>query len=271
MLKEVTLPEGLINIGSYAFYGCASLRSVNFPSTLKKIGDSVFWSSGIESVEFNEGLEEIGDFVFSNGSSSGNNLKSVKFPSTLRSIGSAAFCGTKLTEVDLSATRVSELGAFVFRYCAKLESVKLPKSLTLIDTYAFAECSSLKTLDFSETSISVFEKTSSRWCFKGCSALETLIFPASLTRLGVDDESPYASMIFQTTPLMKSIVVKAVKPPRLVVYVGGNDIPVESKLAFKGTHADFAVYVPDASVATYQEAANWSACIIKPLSAWAGK
>jgi len=36
VLKEVTLPEGLINIGSYAFYGCASLRSVNFPSTLKK-------------------------------------------------------------------------------------------------------------------------------------------------------------------------------------------------------------------------------------------
>jgi len=72
---------------------------------------------------------------------------------------------------------------------------------------------------------------------------------------------------------MKSLVVKAVKPPRLVVYVGGNDIPVESKLAFKGAHADFAVYVPDASVATYQEAANWStyAGIIKPLSAWAGK
>jgi len=55
--------------------------------------------------------------------------------------------------------------------------------------------------------------------------------------------------------------VEAVTPPSL------------HKDAFKGVSTLAAIYVPDASVAAYQAAVNWSvyAGVIKPLSAWTGK
>ena len=36
-LKEVILPEGITNIGDFAFYKCSSLAEIKLPSTLKNI------------------------------------------------------------------------------------------------------------------------------------------------------------------------------------------------------------------------------------------
>ncbi len=42
LLQEVILPEGLVSVGSYAFYGCDKLRSVTFPESLVRIGSGLF-------------------------------------------------------------------------------------------------------------------------------------------------------------------------------------------------------------------------------------
>lgn len=41
-LQLLTLPEGLEEIGSYAFYGCDSLREISFPSSVRRIGSGLF-------------------------------------------------------------------------------------------------------------------------------------------------------------------------------------------------------------------------------------
>ncbi len=58
-LKEIVLPEGLASIGANAFDECSSLTGVAFPSTLKSIMDSAFSGCGLAEVILPEGLEEI--------------------------------------------------------------------------------------------------------------------------------------------------------------------------------------------------------------------
>lgn len=79
-LQEVRLPEGLVLVGAYAFSFCKELRTVNFPSTLRTIGEGAFDNAPLESIVLNEGLESIGKYAFWGS----RKLRSVILPSTLR-------------------------------------------------------------------------------------------------------------------------------------------------------------------------------------------
>jgi len=107
---------------------------------------------------------------------------------------------------------------------------------------------------FTEADLSATRMTAlNLWTFAYCPNLETVKLPKTLTAIG--DE------VFSGDRALKTLVVEAVMPPSL------------HKDAFKGISSLAAVYVPDASVAAYQAAANWSAYAgaIKGLSQWTGK
>ena len=40
--SEVTIPDSVTEIGSYAFYGCTSLTSITIPDSVTVIGDGAF-------------------------------------------------------------------------------------------------------------------------------------------------------------------------------------------------------------------------------------
>jgi hypothetical protein len=79
-LREVHLPEGLVSIGRYAFGFCEKLGTINFPSTLRSIGDGAFAKTALEEIALNEGLETIGDYAFSGEKA----LRSITLPSTVK-------------------------------------------------------------------------------------------------------------------------------------------------------------------------------------------
>ena len=88
-VQEITLPEGLIEIGNYAFDNCRQLQSIAFPSTLTQIGAGAFWEcSKIEEIRLPL-LTNLGENAFSGC----NGLKEVKLPSSLELIGNSAFSG----------------------------------------------------------------------------------------------------------------------------------------------------------------------------------
>jgi hypothetical protein len=61
------LPEGITNIGQYAFYNCSSLESIIIPANVTKIGIYAFQAcSKLTSVEFEN---ETGWFVTTSSSS----------------------------------------------------------------------------------------------------------------------------------------------------------------------------------------------------------
>ncbi len=93
-LDNVILPDGLESIGgssssSQSFAYCKSLKTIQFPPSLKYIGSYAFQDcSSLEKISL-PGLDRIDNYAFQNCSS----LKEVRIPSTLQNIGDNAFGG----------------------------------------------------------------------------------------------------------------------------------------------------------------------------------
>ena len=136
-LVKVTLPEGLITIGSSTFSGCEALTTINFPKSLQNIGESAFSRTNLDKVDLSElaELQSIGNHAFYNC----QELADVLFPTSLEKLGNNAFYNCpKLTSVDLSKTQIKTIPNYAFSSCQSLESVKMPKTLETIGNYAFA-------------------------------------------------------------------------------------------------------------------------------------
>lgn len=66
-IKSVVVPDGVKEIGSYAFYGCR-FSSVNLPSSVEKIGESAFRACGLRSIIIPENVKRIGNWAFGSNS-----------------------------------------------------------------------------------------------------------------------------------------------------------------------------------------------------------
>lgn len=81
--QSITLPEGLLCIGSEAFMQC-DIKSIVLPSTIKSIeGQAFYVSSGLKEISIPEGAVSIGYGAFWGC----RDLEVLRFPSTLGSIG----------------------------------------------------------------------------------------------------------------------------------------------------------------------------------------
>ena len=131
--------ETVTSIGSYAFYNCYKLTTVNFPVA-----------------------ESIGEYAFNSCSS----LTTADFPA-VTSIGSRAFytCSA-LTTADFPVA--TSIGSYAFYTCSALTTVNFPMA-TSIGSNAFQACSKLTTVNFP-----VAESIDS-YAFRDCSALTALI------------------------------------------------------------------------------------------------
>ena len=137
---SVTIPNGVTNIGSCAFYWCTELRSVTIPSGVTSIGDHAFYDcSGLMSVTIPSSVTSIGYHVFYGCDS----LMSVTIPACVTEL-SATFPSTytKIKEVII-CDGVTSIGGSVFKYCSGLESVRIPSSVTSIENCAFGGCGRL--------------------------------------------------------------------------------------------------------------------------------
>lgn len=181
------IPEGTQIIAEAAFMQIAgnqangALKSVTFPSSLKKIEDGAFRQSSLTSVELPAGVE-FGSYIFD----CSKNLQTVTTADGVTGIPAKAFWGCEaLTNVTLAAsvksigksaferagfksidlTNVTKIGKYAF-YFSKLETVTVPAAAQC-DTGAFMNCPELKTATLEGTTIYPY-------MFWYCTALETL-------------------------------------------------------------------------------------------------
>jgi hypothetical protein len=221
-LASVTLPEGLVSIGSIAFRGCSSLVSVDFPSTIATIGERAFDEcKGLASVTLPDSVTSIGNYTFRKCSALTNavvgtgvsaipaglfescsSLSSVTLSPALSSIGSTAFYLCTSLAVPPALDGVVSIGDSAFSYCA-FTDIAIPSSVTNLGSEVFRKCSALTNAvveaDISAIPSSLFNSCSSlvsvslpssissigSYAFYGCSALPAIELPASLQSIGM--------------------------------------------------------------------------------------
>jgi hypothetical protein len=109
MITRVVIENGVTLIGNMSFIFYESLRSVDIPGSVEKIGSMAFDMTGLTSVTIPRGVKSIGESAFSGCTS----LKSVVIGDTVEEIGSQAFMYTGLTSVTIpKSVKVVNRSAF---------------------------------------------------------------------------------------------------------------------------------------------------------------
>lgn len=90
-VTKVTLPDSIIGISNYAFFGFTKLEEISIPAGVEYIGWRAFKNcSALRKIMLPEGLEEIGEEAFLNCTS----LEEFNIPSSVVSMNASAFDNT---------------------------------------------------------------------------------------------------------------------------------------------------------------------------------
>ena len=256
-ITGIQFPSTLEEIGNYAFSSCKSLMcEISLPGSLTKLNGRSFSDSAIKgNLVLPESLETIGSYEFNNCS---NLTGSLVIPNKIRTIGSLAFasCGFRgtltlpegLVEIGSSAfsntkfkgelnipSTVTIIGSTAFSSTLFNGTLVLPSELISIGSGVFGNCWRLSgVVEIPENIVAIPSQL-----FQGCTGLEGV-------KLHKDIEV-IESQAFYNCSGIYSIVCEAKNPPTI------------NSNSFSGVAKDnFTLEVPEASVARYRTASNWS-------------
>ncbi|MBQ7423229.1 MAG: leucine-rich repeat domain-containing protein [Prevotella sp.] len=134
-LSNITLNEGLEEIGSNAFYGCQNLKEITLPSTVTTIGSMAFNTTALTTFNFTPAITSIGEKAFGNNAS----MSEITIPGTVKTISEGMFTACRgLTTITLEEG-IETIGEQAFYDCRnpKLISIRIPASVTRIGDKAF--------------------------------------------------------------------------------------------------------------------------------------
>jgi len=97
-ITEVSLPDGLLNIGALAFENCVNLKKIAIPDSVSVIENSAFLGcESLEEVDFGEGVYSIEEQAFGMCTA----LTDAVLPETTDFIGRYAFASSGLTSIEI--------------------------------------------------------------------------------------------------------------------------------------------------------------------------
>lgn len=181
-LKDVIIPDGVTSIEGGAFRGCTSLTNIDIPGSVENIEEAAFlFCSSLKGIDIPAGVEHIGVMAFGGCTS----IKSVTIPSTVRWVEDQAFgftvryvdplTGDKMEDFTLNFEKGTAGEVYAVRngfstakglftrelsdgtlaigyYNGDATDFVVPseidgKTVTTIDSGAFADCTALKSIE----------------------------------------------------------------------------------------------------------------------------
>lgn len=191
LIGKVSIGRNIKRIGYRAFFGCSDLTSIDFSSagrlTSIEAGAFANCSKLSGTIQFPTTLQDIyGDKSI--GAFSGcSSIEEVDFTlcKSLKKIGEKSFYGCeKISKNVIIPASVSLIDEYAFTNCSKISTIEFENnsSLTKIGDYAFKGCLNLVTPDFSKCTLL---NSIGSYAFDGCSEFAgTLFIPQSVTNIG---------------------------------------------------------------------------------------
>ena len=182
--NNIIIEQGITEIGDFAFYGCAIITSITFPSSLTSVGGYVFWNNSILKYNYLGTLEQWCTIEFTGAFSNptyfthtlyiqGKEITDLVIPEGVTSIGSYTFHGcSSLTSISLPSTLTS-IGEGVFNSCSGLTELVIPEGVTSIGSSAFSGCTSLKYIQITGNLNSAYSLPSGTWVKTGTPDMPT--------------------------------------------------------------------------------------------------
>ena len=167
-LTKVTIPDNVVSIGEQAFYENANLTEIEFGENVESIGGRALSRTGLKTVKLPEKLTIVESGLFEMC----EDLEQVIFNDGLKEIKDYAFYHTILQSADLPNT-VESIGRNAFD-STKLNSLKTPQNLKVIDFNAFIACDNLSTVTLNE-GLKYLGDDSFKWC-----PITEITLPASM-------------------------------------------------------------------------------------------
>ncbi len=137
------IPNGVITIGTKAFWAREGVVSLSIPRTVTIIEDWAFFGcQGLERVALPDGVKEIGAYAFADC----GNMRAITLPSTLLSLGERALADCSALQNITLPESLKTIGASCFHGCKSLSSIHIPDGVTAIGYAPLAGCTALATI-----------------------------------------------------------------------------------------------------------------------------
>ena len=224
-LKDIIIPENVIGIGYSAFGGCSGLNSIKVSEENKNYDsrnncNAIIATStdtlinGCKNTTIPDSVTIIGEYAFEKCSE----LKKIIIPQSVTAVGYAAFEGcTGLTDVTISGN--IEFNADIFSNCTGLISAVILDGATEIGEGMFENCIRLKSISIPNSVIKIGNSA-----FKECAELTSVVIPENVVRI--------ESYAFEGCTGLSSV-----KIPESVESIGGS--------AFEGCTGLSEIVIPD--------------------------
>lgn len=148
-IEEIIFEDGnkIATIGTDAFQGCSSLKSIELPATITSVPMNLLLGcSKLESVNFLGEITSIQQSAF-NGCAA---LHNFTFPATLKTIAASAFYNSGLTGVIELPEGLTSVGANAFAGANAITGIKLPSTVATIGNAAFGPIENLASIELAD-------------------------------------------------------------------------------------------------------------------------
>lgn len=183
-VKNIIIPEGVIEITDMAFYYCDTLEKVSLPSTLTKIGKSAFYNCdsltelhipqnvcslgeegsfrncfslpAITVDEDNKWFSSLDGVLYNKDKTNlilypaGKQDEKYTVPNNVKIISGHAFYNCDYLKELVFSDSIETIGEAAVFYCDNITSIHIPKNVKLIEQVPFGVCDSLEEITVSE-------------------------------------------------------------------------------------------------------------------------